>query len=318
MNGRKKRILALALALALASLACAFAEEAPEASQTRRLRLGSSVYTVLIDDDFVAGELTEADVAAGQIGCYQDDDTGMELDLFQFAKEGDAASTLDHYALERAEREAKVEAVWPNDAQNDIDVAWYSAEDGEARKLIAYFLDSGDSYVELCFYLPDSEDTTQVWATMDSLDYMRLKQISVGVSRFTMLVPDDYMQGQISDEDAADDQVAYWYSDATLMDFDIYQFSKEGQAPTIAEYAETEAATYPEVSELVTDGEINRIPVAWYRCVDECDEGEYDTITYVFEDGADYFEIVFWLDGPTAEAEADFIIHNLIDESLAE
>ena len=277
MNGRMKRILALALALVLASLACAFAEEAAEAPQTRRLRLGSSVYTVMIDDAFVAGELTEEDIAAGLIGCYQDDDTGMDLDVFQIAKTDEAAESLDHYALQRAQAEAKVEAVWPNDTQNDIHVAWYWAEDAEARKLIAYFLDSGDSYVELRFYLPDSED---------------------------------------SDEDAADDQVAYWYSNATLMDFDIYQFSKEGQAPNIAEYAETEAATYPEVSELVTDGEINRIPMAWYRCVDECDEGEYDTITYIFEDGTDYFEIVFWLDGPTAEAEADFIIHNLIDESM--
>ena len=316
MNGRMKRILALALALVLASLACAFAEEAAEAPQTRRLRLGSSVYTVMIDDAFVAGELTEEDIAAGLIGCYQDDDTGMDLDVFQIAKTDEAAESLDHYALQRAQAEAKVEAVWPNDTQNDIHVAWYWAEDAEARKLIAYFLDSGDSYVELRFYLPDSEDTTQVWDTMETLDYMSLKQISVGKSSFTMLVPDDYVQGQISDEDAADDQVAYWYSNATLMDFDIYQFSKEGQAPNIAEYAETEAATYPEVSELVTDGEINRIPMAWYRCVDECDEGEYDTITYIFEDGTDYFEIVFWLDGPTAEAEADFIIHNLIDESM--
>ena len=68
----------------------------------------------------------------------------------------------------------------------------------------------------------------------------------------------------------------------------------------------------------MTDAEINLVPVAWYQAVDECDEGEYDTITYVIDGGDQYLEVVFWLDGPTAKAEADFIIHNLIDESMDE
>ena len=51
--------------------------------------------------------------------------------------------------------------------------------------------------------------------------------------------------------------------------------------------------------------------------MDECEEGEYDTITYIFESGDEYFEIVFWLDGPTAGAEADFIIQSLTDGSAS-
>ncbi|MDO4866203.1 MAG: hypothetical protein Q4C10_06565 [Clostridia bacterium] len=56
MKRRFKQI--VALMLALASLVGAFAEEETPEESLRRLRLGSSVYTVMIDDDFVRGEVT--------------------------------------------------------------------------------------------------------------------------------------------------------------------------------------------------------------------------------------------------------------------
>lgn len=294
--------------------------EAVEEPDLRRLRLGSSVYTLMIADDFVAGELTEADIAAGQIGCWQNDETGLDMDVFQIAKD-DASPELSHFALRQADAEEAVDMVWPADKIGEIDVAWYWARntvDGEEHVSIVYLLDSGDSFLKLAFRPADEDGSSEVWDIMDSLDYMELKEIPLGTSPFTLTVPDDYKQGEISDEDIADDQVAYWYSDASLLDFDVYQFSKEGLSQTLAEYAVEESSTYPAVTELVTDGEINLIPVAWYRAVDECEEGEYDTITYIFENGDEYIDVVFWLDGPTAEAEADFIIHNLIDESMAE
>ena len=295
--------------------------EAEEEADLRRLRLGSSVYTLMIDEDFVAGELTEADIAAGQIGCWQHDETGLDLDVFQFPKDGAEAGDLGRLALLQAADDESVEVVWPTDVQNDIDIAWYwgtRTRDGEGRQVAVFFLDSGDTYVKLVFWMADDEAGAEAWDIIGTLDYMQLKEIRLGTSDFTLTVPDDFQQGEISDEDIADDQVAYWYSNASLLDFDVYQFSKEGVSQTLAEYAVEESSTYPAVSELVTDGEINQIPVAWYRAVDECAEGEYDTITYIIDAGDEFIEVVFWLDGPTAEAEASYIIHNLINNALAE
>ncbi len=152
---------------------------------------------------------------------------------------------------------------------------------------------------------------------MDSLCQMELKEIRLGTSRFTLTVPDDFEQGDITQEDIEDDQVAYWYSEASLLDFDVYQFGKEGLPQALAEYTEEEASEYEGVSGIVTDGEINLVPAAQYRAVEEYEEGEYDTITYIFDAGDEFVEVVFWLDGLTADAEADAIIHTLIDESLA-
>ncbi len=319
MKRRFKQYVALMLALVLASLVGAVAEEVAPEESLRRLRLGSSVYTVMIDDDFVRGELAEDDVAKGQVACFQNDETGLDLDVYQFSKEG-VAQELSHFTLEQANALEEVEVVWPTSEVNDIDVGWFWApnpENGEPRETATYILDSADTYVQLVFTMPDEEAGVEVWNITDTLQYMELKEIPLGDSSFTLTVPDDYRQGEISDEDIADDQVAYWYSDVSLLDFDVYQFSKEGLPATLAEYAAEESSVYPAVPELVTDAEINLTPVAWYRAVDECEEGEYDTITYIIDGGDEYLEVVFWLDGPTAEAEADFIIHNLIDESLA-
>ena len=64
-NMRKWTALALILALMTVALPCAFGEDADTeaAASLRRLRLGSSVYSVMIDDDIVAGEMTEAQIA---------------------------------------------------------------------------------------------------------------------------------------------------------------------------------------------------------------------------------------------------------------
>ena len=317
-----KKTIALLLALALLAVSCAFGEEETDATGLRRLRLGSSVYTIMIDDDFVAGELTDEDVANGQIACLQNDDTGLEMDVFQIPMGEGVSEQLSHFTLHQADAEEAVDVVWPADTINDIDVGWYWGKrirDDVVCDVAVYILDSMDSYIELVFW-PAAEDGlgVEILDIMYSVQYMSLKEIRLGTSRFTMVVPDDYMLGAISEEDIADDQVAYWYSDASPVDFDVYQFNKEGISQTLAEYAVEEASTYPAVSELVTDGEINLIPVAWYRAVDECDEGEYDTVTYIIDAGDEYVEVVFWLDGPTAEEEAGFMIHNLIDEAMLE
>ncbi|MBE5806937.1 MAG: ATP-binding protein [Clostridiales bacterium] len=313
-----KRMLALALALALL-LTCATCAVGEEAVALRRLTLGTSSYSVMVDDSFVEGDMTEEDIADGQVGYYRSDDTTLDFDVYQFSKEG-IAEELSHYTLEEANEYDNVSVVHPCDEINGIPVGWYRTvetyEDDEYDTL-TYIMDNGDDYVELVFWMEDGDDEEHANAIISSLSLEQTQTLTLGDSPFTVEAPADYVQGGMTPEDMADDQVNYYYSDLSLMDFDVYQFSKAGLPETLAEYVEDEASEYAYVYEVVKDGEINGIPVGWYRTVEEFEDGEYETITYVMDDGDEYVEIVFWLDGFTAESEAHAIIGTLTDTRAA-
>jgi hypothetical protein len=132
----------------------------------------------------------------------------------------------------------------------------------------------------------------------------------LGTSVYTITIPDSFTEGNRTEADIRDDMVAYMRSDETLLDFDVYQFTKEGRPDSLAAYTEQEAAEY-NAFEVVTGEKINGIDVAWYRAKETYDGKEYTTLNYLFEDGDQYVEIAFWLDGETAEAEAQEIISTL-------
>jgi hypothetical protein len=156
----------------------------------------------------------------------------------------------------------------------------------------------------------DANTDTAEPTNTDAEAQVETRVLQLGTSAFSITIPAHFVEGEITEEDKADDQVAYYYSDATLIDFDVYQFSKEGYADTLAAFVAEEAADN-DASEVVTDAEINGIPVGYYRSVGESDGVEYDVITYAFEDNGEYLEIDFWLDGDTAQAEVDAIIQTL-------
>ena len=136
------------------------------------------------------------------------------------------------------------------------------------------------------------------------------KTFNLGTSSFTIEILESYVEGERTQEDIADDMVAYMKSADTLLDFDVYQFSKEGYPDTLAGFATQEGGKY-KATEIKTDDKIGDIPVAWYRAVETFDGQQYNTITYIIEDGNDYLEVSFWLDGENAEQEAKAIIETL-------
>lgn len=136
------------------------------------------------------------------------------------------------------------------------------------------------------------------------------KVLRLGTSAYTIEIPDSFVEAELTEEDITDDMVAYMESPDSLMDFDIYQFSKEGYPETLAEFVAAEGDDYL-AYEIVTDAQINGIAVAWYRAEEIYEDQKYVTITYALEDGDEYVEITFWLDGETAEEEAQAIINTL-------
>ncbi|MBQ6504016.1 MAG: hypothetical protein IJI57_08915 [Flexilinea sp.] len=132
-------------------------------------------------------------------------------------------------------------------------------------------------------------------------------RVEIGTTGLSILIPEDYVSGELTEEDIADDMIAYYYSDAHLMDFDIYQFPSEGQS--LEEYARAEAAEYG-VEEITWWG-LNDIEGARYYSSEEYDGQTFPCVTYILVAGDDFAEIAFWLDGEDAEDLADNIIYSL-------
>ena len=60
------------------------------------------------------------------------------------------------------------------------------------------------------------------------------KYTKIGTSEFSMILPDGYMAVE---DDFDEDQIAFYFKDSESIDFDVYQWDKEGKY-TLKEEAE--------------------------------------------------------------------------------
>jgi len=295
------------------------------------VRLGTSPYYLFCSASFREGGMTSADVAEGQVAYWLSDETLLDFDVYQRSKAGLPERLADYVAMEAAGYHA--DAVETDAQVNGIPVGWYRTVEtweGEDYETLTCVLDAGDDYVVIVFWLDGLTAGAEADAILHSLwrddapeedegaqdegtgaAQAATRTLRLGSSPFTLTVPAGFVEGEVTREDIEDDQVAYWYSNDTLLDFDVYQFSKDGYPDALAVFVEDEISGYNEVTDLVTDGEVNGIPAARYRTVEEYQDVAFNTLTYILDGGNEYVEVVFWLDGDAADAEAEAIIGTL-------
>ena len=124
-----------------------------------------------------------------------------------------------------------------------------------------------------------------------------------------MSIPHSYRNGEVTIEEVQANQVAYYFSPDSAMDFDIYQFSRPNPEMSLEEFTEKTAADFN--GSEVRIRMINGIEVGTYQSREVYDGIEYDVMSALIEDGDDYVEIVFWLDGDNAEQQAEAILNTL-------
>ena len=222
MNIKRTIVVTLCLALLLAAVPCALGETT---SGMRWLRLGTTPLMVKVDDGFTFGEMTEADILDDQVAYLFSDETALDFDVYQFAKDGLPAALSD-YAAQEASEYAGVTEVVTDDEINGIPVAWYRAveEYDEAEyDTITYVMDAGDQYVEIVFWLDGEDANAEAEAIMSTLSPVTMQAIRLGTSPFVVYTMAAYEQGSMTEEEIADDMVAYWLSEDSTLDFDVYQ-----------------------------------------------------------------------------------------------
>jgi hypothetical protein len=126
------------------------------------------------------------------------------------------------------------------------------------------------------------------------------RTVPIGTTGYYVAVPADYVPGEVTEEDRRDDMVACYRSDKHLMDFDIYQFAKDGRI--LEEYAEKEAKEFG--ADWIDTVVFNGVPLVFYISQEQVDGAEYRVANFLFDAGNDFGEIVFWLDGPNDGEEA--------------
>lgn len=134
------------------------------------------------------------------------------------------------------------------------------------------------------------------------------QEIRLGTTHFSLKVQKLFQKGEITKEDTDINQVAYYYSDETLVDFDVYQWAK-ASGETLMDAAQEEVLEFDNAD--IHEKQINGIDLVYYYAKEDYEGSQYNTVTYIAEDGDYFIEIVFWLDGDDAEIEADEILNSL-------
>lgn len=128
----------------------------------------------------------------------------------------------------------------------------------------------------------------------------------LGTSKFYIKLPTGYDK---KTDDFSEDQIAYFYKDDESVDFDVYQWSKEGKY-TLDEEANYFASEYDTTATKIF---VNNIDGFKYISKETYDNYVYTVINYMFDDGDDIVEISFWTINNKEELETvDKIINTLI------
>ena len=138
---------------------------------------------------------------------------------------------------------------------------------------------------------------------------LNLTQLQLGSSNYSVFVPHAYRNGEVTIEEVQANQVAYYFSPDSDMDFDIYQFFRPDPEMSLEAFTKKTAEDFNGSKARVR--KINGIEVGTYLSREVYDGIEYDVMAALIEDGDDYVEIVFWLDGENAEQEATDILNTL-------
>ena len=136
------------------------------------------------------------------------------------------------------------------------------------------------------------------------------KIVRLGSSPYALRISAELSPLRVSNEDWADDMAAHYCDNDKLLDFSVYQFSKEGYPHTLKEFVEQEAEEY-EATEMVTDMTVNGISIGYYRAMDSYDGVFRDGVTYVLDNHDEYIEIDFWFIGYQSEQKTREIINTL-------
>ena len=284
--------------------------DAPQASadyELMQLQLGSSSYAISVPHSYRNGDVTIEEVQANQVAYFFSPNSKMDFDIYQFPRPHPEL-TFEEY-VEKTAADFNGGSVRTRKI-NGIEVGVYKSRevyDGIEYDVMAALMEEGSECIEIVFWLDGENAEQEATTILSTLSAVESYDLQLGSSPFYLSVPVGYKAGELSEDAIADSAVGYYYSESSPLDFDVYQWDREGHP--LEEYAIGEARLYE--AERVDYRTVNDILLASYVSYEE-DEGQmYSVANYLFENGNDLMEISFWLDGEIAVRQADRILSTL-------
>ena len=298
------KLLSILLALVLAlSLTAGIAENEGV------ILLGTSGFSI-VAPGYQPGEITAEDTDESQVGYYKSEESPLDFDVYQWVK-ADGETLESTAAAEAAEYGAEA----GSDVINGITVYFDGAKEeyeGVEYDTETYLMENGDIIAEIVFWLDDEACQDEMGTIIETLAVdtpVKIDEggteIVLGTSHLKLTTKVPYAQGELSAEDTDENQVAYYHSEESLIDFDVYQWAK-AEGETAEGIANEEAEEYG--AEEVFEAIVNDIVLYGYYADEEYEGQTYQTVTFVTEDGNDFVEVVFWLDGENAPLEMTDIV----------
>lgn len=285
-------------------------EENEPGSGFMQLQLGASSYCMTVPVSYTNGNVSVADLENDQVGYYYTPDSAMDFDIYQLSK-NEEFPTLELFVSDRSETFDGEKLTFKK--VNGVPLGYYWSEEsyqGVVYPIISCVIEDVDCYVELVFWLDGKNAEKEVLTMIDSICFMETKQIRLGSTSARLTIPADYRLGEITEEEKRNKQIAYYYSESTLLDFDIYQLDMKGD--TLESYALKDASDSN--AESVEYMEINGNWVAYYRAQKEYDGIKYMVVNYIFVDRTNFVKLTFWLDGEVAVKQTARIIRTLTSD----
>ena len=284
--------------------------DAPQAAaedERMQLQLGSSSYAISVPHSYRNGDVTIEEVQANQVAYFFSPNSKMDFDIYQFPRphpELNFEEYLEKTAADFNGGSVRVRKI------NGIEVGTYKSRevyDGIEYDVMAALMEEGSECIEIVFWLDGDNAEQEATAILKTLSAVESYELQLGSSPFYLSVPVGYKSGELSEEDIEQSAVGYYYSESSPLDFDVYQWDREGH--TLEEYAIGEARLYE--AERVEYRTVNDILLASYLSYEEYEGQMYSVANYLFENGSDLMEISFWLDGEIAVKQADRILSTL-------
>lgn len=283
----------------------------------KQLQIADSKYFLTVADDFRSETLTDVEKENNIIGHYLNTESGLEI--FVHAADASGYYSYETFALKRApEFGAESKKVNLNGIPaafyaynekyvddvplNEMGGAVYNEDDVVTENYLVYVLENGNVFLEITFKL--NGDLTEIEAALAMLTLEKKQYIQLGTSDFYIYAPSDYEKGDISEKDISENQVGYYRSDMSFMDFDVYQIPMDIDGENLENFAKTAAE---EKDSGILQTRINDIPAYYFYSTENYDNTDYKTLTYIFAGEKDYIKIVFWHDNDSFEEVMDVV-----------